>query len=224
MSARSTSSSRSSSTSSGKAPRARRRSTTFELADAVLVLGEDLTNTAPLLDLAVRQAVRNKPKEKTAAMRIPNGMTMPCATPRRMKPGRCLSRRSANTKLDAFATRTYHAAPDDIARLGFAIAHELNPVAPALPHLCRDTVTGPRNCPGAQERKAAAHHIRNEPGQRGRHPGRGEHRVVALRKRQTGRTLLRSPGMQQHRRRTDGREEFERIAESPLSPSGRGPG
>ena len=41
------------------------------MADAVLVLGEDVTNTAPLLDLALRQAVRNKPKEKTAAMRIP---------------------------------------------------------------------------------------------------------------------------------------------------------
>jgi NADH-quinone oxidoreductase subunit G len=37
-----------------------------------------------------------------------------------------------NTKLDDVATKTYHAAPDDIARLGFAVAHELNPDAPAV--------------------------------------------------------------------------------------------
>ena len=32
-------------------------------ADATLVLGEDLTNTAPMLALAIRQAVRRQPME-----------------------------------------------------------------------------------------------------------------------------------------------------------------
>ena len=36
------------------------------------------------------------------------------------------------TKLDDVATKTYQASPDDIARLGFAVAHELNPDAPAV--------------------------------------------------------------------------------------------
>src|SRR5208283_2097086 len=42
-----------------------------EMADVVLILGEDVTNTAPMLDLALRQAARNKPKEMLARMNIP---------------------------------------------------------------------------------------------------------------------------------------------------------
>jgi NADH-quinone oxidoreductase subunit G len=38
-----------------------------------------------------------------------------------------------STKLDDIATKTFHATPADIARLGFAVAHELNPDAPAPP-------------------------------------------------------------------------------------------
>jgi NADH-quinone oxidoreductase subunit G len=35
------------------------------------------------------------------------------------------------TRLDEIATATFHAAPDDIARLGFAVAHALDPQAPS---------------------------------------------------------------------------------------------
>ncbi|HLE40511.1 MAG TPA: molybdopterin-dependent oxidoreductase, partial [Nitrospirota bacterium] len=38
----------------------------------------------------------------------------------------------ASTTLDDVATKTYRAAPDDIARLGFAVAHELNAAAPGV--------------------------------------------------------------------------------------------
>ena len=37
-----------------------------ESADAVLVLGEDVTNTAPMLALALRQAAQNKQRETAA--------------------------------------------------------------------------------------------------------------------------------------------------------------
>ena len=37
------------------------------------------------------------------------------------------------TRLDDVATATFHAAPDDLARLGFAVAHALDPSAPAVP-------------------------------------------------------------------------------------------
>ena len=36
----------------------------------------------------------------------------------------------AGTKLDDVATETYHGSPDDLARLGFAVAHALSPDAP----------------------------------------------------------------------------------------------
>jgi len=106
-----------------------------QMADAVLVLGEDVSDTAPLLDLALRQAVRNKPKEKTAAMRIPDWDDNAIRNAIQNETGPLFIATNTNTRLDAFATRTYRATPDDIARLGFAIAHELDPDAPHLPPL-----------------------------------------------------------------------------------------
>ena len=43
----------------------------IEKADAILVLGEDLTNTAPMIALALRQAVRNVPNEEAREKGIP---------------------------------------------------------------------------------------------------------------------------------------------------------
>jgi NADH-quinone oxidoreductase subunit G len=106
-----------------------------QMADAILVLGEDVSNTAPLLDLALQQAVRNKPKEKTAAMRIPEWDDNAVRNAIQNETGPLYLATIAGTKLDAFATETFHAAPADISRLGFAIAHELNPNAPHLPPL-----------------------------------------------------------------------------------------
>ena len=37
------------------------------------------------------------------------------------------------TNLDDCATEVYRGAPDELARLGFAVAHALNPEAPAAP-------------------------------------------------------------------------------------------
>ena len=103
------------------------------MADAVLLLGEDVTNTAPLLNLALRQAVRNKPKEKTKLMRIPEWDENAVRNAVQDEAGPFYLATPATTRLDAIATKTFHAAPDDIARLGFAIAHELNPDSPTLP-------------------------------------------------------------------------------------------
>jgi NADH-quinone oxidoreductase subunit G len=104
-----------------------------QMADAVLVLGEDVTNTAPLLDLAIRQALRNKPKERTVAMRIPEWNDNAVRNAIQHEIGPLYLATVTNTKLDELATRIYHAASDDIARLGFAVAHELDPAAPADP-------------------------------------------------------------------------------------------
>jgi NADH-quinone oxidoreductase subunit G len=55
-----------------------------ELSDAVFVLGEDVTNTAPMLALALRQSVRRQPM----------GTTPPYAPPCRERGGHSSSRRS----------------------------------------------------------------------------------------------------------------------------------
>ncbi|HEX9020297.1 MAG TPA: molybdopterin-dependent oxidoreductase, partial [Nitrospirota bacterium] len=109
-----------------------------ETADAVLVLGEDVTNTAPMLALALRQAVRNKPKETATAMRIPTWDDSAVRNLIQDESGPLYLATAADTRLDDTATKAWHAAPNDIARLGFAIAHELNQNAPAVPGLSGD--------------------------------------------------------------------------------------
>jgi NADH-quinone oxidoreductase subunit G len=101
----------------------------IETADAVLVLGEDVTNTAPMLALALRQSVRQKAFELAAKMKLPlwDDHAVRNAAQEEKSPLYIAS--YAATKLDNIAAKTYRAEPDDIARLGFAVAHELNPDA-----------------------------------------------------------------------------------------------
>ena len=110
-----------------------------EMADAILVLGEDPTNSAPLLDLALRQSVRNTPKELADRMRIPAWDDNAVRNAAQNVAGPLYIASIAGTKLDSIATKTCHAAPDDIARLGFAVAHQLDPKSPAVPDLRGET-------------------------------------------------------------------------------------
>ena len=76
-----------------------------EDCDAVLVLGEDVTNTAPMLALALRQSVRQQPMEIAEKLHIPlwedHGVRdahsgrkkARCSSPRRMRPAWTTSRR-----------------------------------------------------------------------------------------------------------------------------------
>ncbi|WEK21157.1 MAG: NADH-quinone oxidoreductase subunit NuoG [Candidatus Pedobacter colombiensis] len=76
-----------------------------ETADVILILGEDLTNAAPMLALAIRQAAHKK--------------------------GLIFTAYPTQTKLDELASKNHYLVPDEIARLGFAIANVLNETAPA---------------------------------------------------------------------------------------------
>ncbi len=100
-------------------------------ADAVLILGEDLLNTAPMMGLAVRQAVRNQPSQD--AMNAAHVLAWQDAAVREAmqdQNGPCFILSIQPTGLDEIATRTYHSAPDNIARIGFAVAQLLGaPVA-----------------------------------------------------------------------------------------------
>lgn len=101
-------------------------------AEAVLVLGEDLTNVAPMMALNVRQAVRNKPRETTRKMGIPDWNDIAVREVVQEAKGPFYSATVDETKLDDVATKALHAAPQDIARLGLAIAHYINPSAPPV--------------------------------------------------------------------------------------------
>jgi NADH-quinone oxidoreductase subunit G len=99
--------------------------------DAVLVLGEDVTNTAPMLALALRQAVRQQPIDSAAARGVHVWDDHAMREAARGKRGPLFVATLAATKLDDVATETLRAAPADIARFGFAAAHALDAQAPA---------------------------------------------------------------------------------------------
>jgi len=101
-------------------------------SDAVFVLGEDLTNNAPMLALALRQSVRQKPMAITKKMHIPEWNDTAVRGALQNEKGPLFLATPCATKLEEVAAQVYHAAPEDIARLGFAVAHELDPEAPAV--------------------------------------------------------------------------------------------
>jgi NADH-quinone oxidoreductase subunit G len=107
-------------------------------SDTVFVLGEDVTNTSPMLALALRQAVRQKPMAIAKKMRIPQWDDTAVREAMQSERGPLFIASPYATKLEEVSVSAYHAAPDDLARLGFAVAHELNADAPAVTDLPND--------------------------------------------------------------------------------------
>ncbi|MGH8550721.1 MAG: NADH-quinone oxidoreductase subunit NuoG [Methylococcales bacterium] len=106
--------------------------TQIEQADAILVLGEDLSNTAPRLALSLRQAVRNAGFEAAAKAGIPAWQDAAVREFAQDLRSPLFIASCASTRLDEIATDVFRGTPDDIARLGFVVARNLNPAAPAV--------------------------------------------------------------------------------------------
>lgn len=113
----------------------------MEQADAIFVLGEDLTNTAPMMALALRQASRRQPMAMIQAMKLPEWQDASVREVMQDARSPFFLATPAATKLDDVATHTYRAAPDDIARLGFAVANALDGAAPAVSGLSAELTT-----------------------------------------------------------------------------------
>jgi NADH-quinone oxidoreductase subunit G len=104
-------------------------------ADAVFLLGEDVTNSAPMLDLALRQSVRQKPLEIAIGMKIPLWDDTAVRNALQKERGPFFIASLQGTMLDEIATATYRAPPDEIARLGCAVARAIDPHAPEVSEL-----------------------------------------------------------------------------------------
>ncbi|CAD5378869.1 NADH:ubiquinone oxidoreductase, chain G [Pseudomonas sp. OF001] len=104
----------------------------MEEFDAVFVLGEDLTQTAPRIALALRQAARGKATEIAAAAKIPEWHQLAVQNVAQHALNPLFIASVTSTRLDDVAEECVHAAPDDLARLGFAVAHAIDPSAPAV--------------------------------------------------------------------------------------------
>jgi NADH-quinone oxidoreductase subunit G len=103
-----------------------------EHSDAVLVLGEDLTNVAPIMALRLRQSVRQAPMQIAAKLHIPEWLDQSVREAVQDAKGPLCIASPYATKLDDIAMATYRAAPGDVARLGFAVAHAIDSSAPEV--------------------------------------------------------------------------------------------
>jgi NADH-quinone oxidoreductase subunit G len=106
-----------------------------EQADVVLILGEDLTNSAPRLALAVRQAVIKTAMDDAKNINLPSWHDAALREFIQEEKGELLSFYPLKTKMGEIASQTENLSPDEIARLGYAIANLLNPKSPAVENL-----------------------------------------------------------------------------------------
>jgi NADH-quinone oxidoreductase subunit G len=100
--------------------------------DAVFVLGEDLTQTAARLALSLRQSVKGKAEAMADAMRVQPWLDAAVKNIGQHEMYPLFIASLTATKLDDVAEECVHAAPDDLARLGFAVAHAIDASAPAV--------------------------------------------------------------------------------------------
>jgi NADH-quinone oxidoreductase subunit G len=98
----------------------------IEKADAILVLGEDLTNTAPMIALALRQSVRNVPNKEANAKGIPLWNDVPVRELAQDVRSPVFIATPFTDSLDETAEDVFRAAPQDIAVLGNTVAQNLD--------------------------------------------------------------------------------------------------
>ena len=107
----------------------------MEKSDAVLILGEDVTQVMPRAALALRQSVLQEPIRELDPLHIPLWQEAGVRATIQDEKGPFFVATPHDTRLDDVATLTYRGAPDDLARLGFAVAHVLDPKAPVVEDL-----------------------------------------------------------------------------------------
>jgi len=112
----------------------------MESCDAILVLGEDVTNSAPRIALTLRQSVRQRSFENAEKLKIPLWLDNGVRDAGQGQRSPLYVATPYATRLDDIAAGMFRGAPDDLARLGFAVAHALDPAAP-----------GPEDIPLARE-------------------------------------------------------------------------
>ena len=110
----------------------------IESYDAVLILGEDITQTGARIALAVRQAVKGKAREMAAAQKVADWQIAAILNIGQRAKHPLFVTNIDDTRLDDIAAWTYRAPVEDQARLGFAIAHALDDSAPAVEGLCSE--------------------------------------------------------------------------------------
>jgi NADH-quinone oxidoreductase subunit G len=107
----------------------------IEKADAVLILGEDLTNTAPMIALALRQAVRNIPNAEAKTKGIPLWNDAPLRELAQDAKSPVFIATPYLDALDDIAEETIRASSVDIALLGHMVASKIDNNAPGVKNI-----------------------------------------------------------------------------------------
>ena len=103
-------------------------------ADAILILGEDIWNTAPMMALALRQAItKSASGEALQHTPLPAWHDLAVREMVQDEKGFLANITLASSPLNEMASFAMQAAPDNIARLGFAIAHIIKADLPQVP-------------------------------------------------------------------------------------------
>jgi NADH-quinone oxidoreductase subunit G len=94
----------------------------IDAADLVLVLGEDLTNTAPMLALSLRRWDRVRPTQAEERLGIARWNDAGLGMVKKEEPSALWIADTHAGKLDEAAAAAWHAAPADLARFALALA------------------------------------------------------------------------------------------------------
>jgi NADH-quinone oxidoreductase subunit G len=142
---------------------------TIESADAILILGEDVTNTAPRIALALRQSVRNKAYELAADLKLETWQDAAIRNLAQDQRSPMFIAAVADTPLDDVARQRFSLAPQDIATLGQAVAsgianstgttsqsQDVTDIAAALAGAKRPLIVAGTGCGSADILQAAA--------------------------------------------------------------------
>lgn len=116
----------------------------IEAADAAFVLGEDVMNTAPRVAMALRQVARGRATQMAAEKHIPEWQAIAIADIGMHHKHPIFVATPDATRIDELAKETVRAAADDLARLGYAVAHAIDPASPAVADLDAETATRAR--------------------------------------------------------------------------------
>jgi NADH-quinone oxidoreductase subunit G len=116
-----------------------------EQSDAVLILGEDLTNTAPMMALAVRQSVKQIRKKIARKLNIPEWQDSAVREAAQEERGPLFIAEYYPSKLDEIAKDIYYGSPLDIARFGFSIANFIDKEAAGVENFSEEERSRAKN-------------------------------------------------------------------------------
>lgn len=97
----------------------------IESYDAVLILGEDITQTSPRIALSVRQAAKNLAKSMADDLKTPDFLAEPVQRIGQQDYSPIFILDVKETRLDDIAEVSCVATPEDIAAFGFAVAEQM---------------------------------------------------------------------------------------------------